>query len=108
MSERAQRLPRRVARRAVPAGAVAIALAAAPRAADACAVCFSGKTDETRIAFILTTAFLTVMPLVLLGAAVLWLRRRLHRHEAEQDAHRSAGAVRGDGSAPPLRRAAQG
>lgn len=104
----APRLFERLARRAAPAGAVAAVLLAAPRAADACAVCFSGKTDETRIAFILTTAFMTVMPFVLLGAAVLWLRRHLREHEAAQEAHRGREAARGAGGGSPLRRAAQG
>ncbi|MDX1648258.1 MAG: hypothetical protein R3263_00255 [Myxococcota bacterium] len=108
MRERAHRLAARTARRLLPAGAVAAALVAAPRAAEACAVCFSGRTDETRIAFILTTAFLTVMPFVLIGAAAVWLRRRLREHEAAQDAHRVRDAARGAGGGSPLRRVAQG
>jgi len=55
---------------------VASALAFAPRIAQACAVCFSGRSDETRVAFIATTAFLTLLPMVLIGGVVWWLRRR--------------------------------
>jgi hypothetical protein len=99
----AARLPRsrRLWRRSAAAAGAAL-LALAPRAAEACAVCFSGKTDETRIAFILTTGFLTLMPFVLLGAAAFWLRRRVREHDAAQQAHRDRlGGTRV--AAPPRR-----
>ena len=48
----------------------------------ACPVCFSAKNDENRIAFIVTTAFLTFLPLSLIGGGVWWLRRRA-RQESE-------------------------
>ena len=51
----------------------------APEIAAACSVCFSGRSDETRVAFIATTALLTALPLLLIGALVWWLRRRAIR-----------------------------
>jgi high-affinity Fe2+/Pb2+ permease len=48
----------------------------APSLASACSVCFTGKTDETRQAFIGTTVFMTFLPLLLVGCVVWWLRRR--------------------------------
>jgi len=80
--------------RVVPAGlALLMALLLAPEAAQACAVCFAGKSDGARVAFIATTGFLTLMPLLLLGVGIWWVRKRLRADEAAQDAHRvGAGA----------------
>ena len=50
-------------------------LALAPGTSAACAVCFSG-TDEYRMAFTLTTVFLTALPLVMVGSFAVWLRRQ--------------------------------
>jgi len=55
---------------------VALLLAAAPRAAFACAVCFDPRA-ENRIAFLATTAFLSFLPLGLVGGLVAWLRQRV-------------------------------
>ena len=62
-------------------GALPIALAAAlwllaPGAAWACSVCSAGRDDETRVAFLATTGLLSVLPLLLVGGLVWWLRRR--------------------------------
>ena len=57
-----------------------------PSLAHACAVCFSGRSDEQREAFLITTGFLTFLPLVLLGFAVWAFIRRVRRIEAENDA----------------------
>lgn len=59
-------------------GIVALALAALlvlPDAAHACPVCFD-SSDENRRAFIVTTAFLTLLPLGMVGGVGLWLRKR--------------------------------
>ena len=53
-----------------------------PQIAWACAVCTSGREDENRLAFIVTTAFLTFLPLVLVGSIVGWLRARARQLEA--------------------------
>ncbi len=59
-----------------------IAIVLQPEVAHACAVCFDGP-GETRQAFLVTTAFLTLLPLGMLGGAGAWLRSRARRAEAE-------------------------
>lgn len=58
-----------------------------PEAAAGCAVCFGGE-QESRAAFILTTVFLSVLPLAMIGALVWWIWRR----------ERAIGASPGDGT----------
>lgn len=58
------------------ASLIALAILWSPQFASACSVCMTGKTDETRVAFIVTTAFLTFLPLGMIGGFVWWLRRR--------------------------------
>jgi len=53
-------------------------LLAAPRLADACSVC-QGGTINNRAEFISTTAFLTFMPLLMIGGIALYVRRRYVR-----------------------------
>ena len=65
-----------------------LALVLAPEIAAACSVCFSGRSDETRVAFIATTALLTALPLLLIGTLVWWLRRRAHRIQQSERALR--------------------
>jgi hypothetical protein len=57
-----------------------------PRLAEACAVCFSGRTDETRQAFIGSTAFMTFLPMLIIGGLAWWFRRRVLAMQAEQRA----------------------
>ena len=66
-----------------------------PRISEACAVCSAGRDDESRWAFILMTAFMTLMPFVLVGGVIFWLRRRLIDLEAVHD------EARGDASPSP-------
>jgi hypothetical protein len=58
------------------AAAFVIALLAVPDVGHACAVCFSGRNDESRVAFLVTTILMTGLPLLLIGAVVLWFRKR--------------------------------
>ena len=66
-------------------------LVVAPRWAEACAVCSAGREDETRTAFIVTTAGMTALPFVLVGGMVWYVRRRFieaekaERREKEAD-----------------------
>lgn len=76
------RAPRVVPRRL--GSGLALVLAASPRVAEACAVCFSGGSEETRTAFILTTIFLTALPLLLIGGLVVWFWVRIRRLEAAE------------------------
>jgi len=57
----------------------AIVLLALPETGHACSVCFSGRSDESRAAFLLTTLFMTGTPLALIAGAALWLRRRANQ-----------------------------
>jgi hypothetical protein len=65
------------------------AVLATPSIGQACAVCFTGRSDEQREAFINTTAFLTFLPLILLGAGITWFVRRVRRLEEEEVARRT-------------------
>jgi len=63
--------------------AVVAAVALIPETAHACAVCFSAS-EENREAFILTTAFLTFLPLGMVSGAGLWLRHRVKERDARE------------------------
>ncbi len=68
-------------RYASPLAALAVLLA--PELAQACSVCFSGQ-DQSRTAFIVTTAFLSVLPLALIAGMALWIRSRARALEARR------------------------
>lgn len=55
-----------------------------PGLAEACAVCFSGE-EANRIAYLVTTAFLTFTPLLLVGFCIFLLRRHILRKAAEAE-----------------------
>lgn len=59
------------------AGLLVLALLWAPSVSQACSQCLATRTRQNQLAFIGTTVFLSLMPLVLVGGIVLWLRRRL-------------------------------
>lgn len=53
--------------------AIALAVTALPaQQALACSVCFSGR-DESRVAYVLTTLFMTAIPIAALAAAIYWV-----------------------------------
>ena len=56
--------------------------------AFACPVCFQG--NENRLAFLITTVFLSLLPLGLIGGVVYWLRRVALAGEAQAEAERSS------------------
>jgi hypothetical protein len=64
----------RLARASVAAAAVALSWAA--DLAYACPSCAS-PLEENRQAFVDTTIFLTVVPLMMMGGFVWWLRRKI-------------------------------
>ncbi len=68
------------------AAVISAAIALAPQLAIACAVCFTGRTEETRIAFLATTGFMTAFPILLIGSVVWWLRRRAQQLRDEHEA----------------------
>ena len=58
------------------ATALAFALSALPaQQALACAVCFSGR-DESRVAYLLTTIFMTSIPMFVLAAGIYWVVKK--------------------------------
>lgn len=61
----------------VLAASVLVLGAVAPGVARACAVCSLLGNENVRLAFFNTTIFLSLLPLALLGLALLWLKRRL-------------------------------
>ena len=65
-------------------GLAASALILAPGVAAACAVCMSGTQQDTRLAFILMTAFMTFTPLSIVLAVAFWLRHRFRALEASE------------------------
>jgi len=71
--------------RSVAVALLAGSLTLLPRASIACAVCFTGKNDESRVAFILTTALLTLLPPLLIGGAFWRLRRRFAELDRETE-----------------------
>ena len=72
-----------------PACAAAIVVAT-PRVVAACAVCMGGVGGGTQNAFAIGSLFLSVLPLVVVGVAVLYLRRRARAIESEANARRIA------------------
>ena len=64
---------------------VALALLLAlPDLLHACPVCFD-LSDENRQAFLVTTAFLSLLPLGMVAGAGLWLRRRARELDETED-----------------------
>lgn len=55
---------------------VSALLLVTPSLAQACAVC-GGGSDRMRIAFLISTAFLSLLPLALIFSGVWWLRRQI-------------------------------
>jgi hypothetical protein len=63
---------------------------ATPRLAAACAVCLGGTGGGTQRAFAIGTIFLSVLPLAVIGGAILYLRHRAKVVEREANARRVA------------------
>lgn len=56
--------------------ALAFALASLPaQQALACAVCFSGR-DESRVAYLATTIFMTSIPIFVLAVGIYWVVKK--------------------------------
>ena len=76
-------------------------LLALPAAAQACAVC-GAAVDRNRTAFLVTTILLSLLPLALMGAALMWIVARARGSQAGEFAEREVapGAAR-HGAADP-------
>jgi hypothetical protein len=67
------------------ASILAVLLALAPELAHACAVCGAGvDDDQSRVAYLLTTVSLSVLPLALFGGFLLYLRAKHRRQTGAQ------------------------
>jgi hypothetical protein len=56
-----------------------VALAFLPQPALACSVCYAAN-EPNRLAFIATTAFLSLFPLAIVGAITWWIWRQVQMH----------------------------
>jgi hypothetical protein len=56
-----------------------------PRVAEACSVCTAGRDEENQTAFLLSTIFMSVLPLIAIGTLVYVLWRRIQKLEAETE-----------------------
>jgi len=75
-------------------GLLLVVLIWAPKMVLACSVCSVGREDENRIAFLVTTVFLSLLPLVMIGTAVWWFWRRTRQLEREETPALSQAAPR--------------
>ena len=80
------------------ASGVVLTLVGAPRLALACAVCSAGREDENQAAFLISTIFMSLLPLAALGTLVYVLWRRYQKLEQANAAsiaasHRAASPV---------------
>lgn len=76
-------------------GLVAWLIVQLPGIAHACAVCSAGRDDENAAAFLISTIFMSLLPLIAVGTIVYLLFRRIRKFEAEKEARRAAAASRG-------------
>ena len=54
-----------------------------PSVAEACSVCTAGRDEENAAAFLLSTIFMSLLPLIAIGTLVYVLWRRIQKLEAE-------------------------
>lgn len=69
-------------RRTAAVSIALVLLLALPSAAHACAVCFDAN-GEVRMAFVVTTGFLTLLPLGMVASVALWIRKKLREPEVD-------------------------
>ncbi len=54
-----------------------------PLAAAACPLCIAAQDESVQIAYLIATAFMSLLPLGLVGGLVYWLRGRARQLESE-------------------------
>jgi len=69
-------------RNLIVGGLALLLLVVLPEAVSACPVCFD-SSDENRRAFLVTTAFLSLLPLGMVAGAGMWIRKRSRELDAE-------------------------
>ena len=79
-----------------------------PGAAEACAVCSAGRDEENAAAFLISTIFMSLLPLIAIGSIVYGLWRRIQKFESEKEARRDERAKSVKPSASPPASAAAG
>ena len=92
-----------LSRLAAPLAALALGTLL-PRAAEACAVCVSGREGGTKKAFIAGSLLLSTLPFFTIGSLVFYVRRRA-RQEERRDAERRGACAAGAGVAAEQARA---
>lgn len=65
---------------------VLLAGAALVGSASACSVCTAGRDEENQLAFLLSTLFMSLLPLLVIGSFVFVLWRRMRRLEIDEAA----------------------
>jgi hypothetical protein len=75
----------------VKPGAAALAALLLPAQALACAVC--GAANERRVAFLVTTILLSLLPLALIAAGLWWIAHHARGRLAGEFAEREPGVV---------------
>jgi len=55
-----------------------------PEVADACPVCNATKNESSRIAFLVTTAFLSLLPLAMVAGVLWWVRSTVRAAEQQE------------------------
>jgi hypothetical protein len=70
-----------------------------PRVSDACAVCSAGRDEENAAAFLISTIFMSLTPLLVIGSIVYLLYRRIQKFDAEKEA-RLQGSISVSSRAP--------
>ncbi len=56
-----------------------------PSVVEACSVCTAGRDEENAAAFLLTTIFMSILPLAALGTLIFVIWRRIQKLENEAD-----------------------
>lgn len=59
-------------------------VALAPLDAGACPLCIAAQDKGVQIAYMTASAFMSVLPLALVGGLILWLRRRARQLAFEE------------------------
>ena len=65
-----------------------VSLVLSPGFATACSVCSAGRDEENAAAFLISTIFMSLLPLIALGTLLYVIRRRYQKLEADVAARR--------------------
>jgi hypothetical protein len=66
--------------------AIAFAILLSPQLSLACPVCGTAADEQSKTAFIVSTAFMTLFPLMMIGLVAWWFVRRIREVEKARDA----------------------